>query len=255
MPGPRSIRAAKPLLARLLHRQSVGALTGRAAFLSHGVRSRNRLGATLPLLPQGGSGGLHGQPLGTYSAMGLRHELLDTHPRAMRRLRELRGQPIGEAGDGLVELLEHPARDLRVDAAMALGKARWRPAVPPLIERLRDPHPWVVAWAADALGKIGDKRAVPALSAVLERADATARVYAAQALGRIDHRTAVPSLIAALEDPKRGVFTESKDALERLVQPEDRQSLEQVANRLGRYRRRKLKRVFAVLEERQKSSL
>src|SRR5215207_5202007 len=38
----RSIRAAKALLARLLHRQSVGALTGRAAFPSHGVRSRNR---------------------------------------------------------------------------------------------------------------------------------------------------------------------------------------------------------------------
>jgi hypothetical protein len=30
----RSIRAAKPLLARLLHRQSMGALTGRAAFPS-----------------------------------------------------------------------------------------------------------------------------------------------------------------------------------------------------------------------------
>jgi hypothetical protein len=38
----RSIRAAKPLLARLLHRESVGALTGRAAFPSHGLRSRNR---------------------------------------------------------------------------------------------------------------------------------------------------------------------------------------------------------------------
>jgi hypothetical protein len=38
-----SIRAAKPLLARLLHTQSVGALTGRAAFASHGLRSRNRL--------------------------------------------------------------------------------------------------------------------------------------------------------------------------------------------------------------------
>jgi hypothetical protein len=31
-PRTRSIRAAKPLLARLLHRQSVGTLTGRAAF-------------------------------------------------------------------------------------------------------------------------------------------------------------------------------------------------------------------------------
>jgi hypothetical protein len=38
-----SIRAAKPLLARLLHRQSMGALSGRAAFPSHGLRSRIRL--------------------------------------------------------------------------------------------------------------------------------------------------------------------------------------------------------------------
>ena len=45
--GTRSIRAAKPLLARLLHRQSVGALTGRAAFPSHGLRSRNRLQGAL----------------------------------------------------------------------------------------------------------------------------------------------------------------------------------------------------------------
>lgn len=162
---------------------------------------------------------MHAQLLGTYSTTGLRHELLDTHPRAMRCLRDLRDQPIDEAGDGLVELLEHPARDLRVDAAMALGKARWRPAVPPLIERLQHPHPWVVAWAADALGKIGDKRAVPALSAVLESADATARVYAAQALGRIDHRTAVPSLIAALEDRSAGCSQKAKMRLSGLCIP------------------------------------
>ena len=40
--GTRRIRAATPLLARLLHRHSVGALTGRAASPSHGLRSRNR---------------------------------------------------------------------------------------------------------------------------------------------------------------------------------------------------------------------
>lgn len=187
--------------------------------------------------------------------VALRHEFLDTHPRAMRRLRELRDQPIDEAGEGLVELLGHPARDLRIDAARALGKARWRPAVPALMQRLEDPHPWVVAWPAHALGKIGDKKAVPALAAALERSDATARIYAAQALRRINHRTAVPSLLAALEDPKRAVFIESKDALERLVQPEDRAFLEQVVSRLGRYRRRKLKPVMAVLEEREKASV
>jgi HEAT repeat protein len=192
---------------------------------------------------------------GTLCNVALRHELLDTHPRAMRRLRELRDQPIDDAGEGLVALLEHPARDLRIDAARALGEARWRPAVPALIERLHDPHPWVVAWAADALGKIGDKDAVPALSAVLERADTASRVWATTALGRINHRTAVPSLLAALEDPKREVFTQSRYALERLVQPEDRQALEQVVSRIGRCRRRKLRAVIAVLEERERASL
>jgi hypothetical protein len=49
LPWTTSIRAAKPLLARLLHRQSMGALTGRATFPSHGLRSRNRLLAAVPL--------------------------------------------------------------------------------------------------------------------------------------------------------------------------------------------------------------
>jgi hypothetical protein len=43
----RSIRAAEPLLAPLLHRQSVGALTSRAPFPSHRLRSRNRLPGAL----------------------------------------------------------------------------------------------------------------------------------------------------------------------------------------------------------------
>src|SRR4051794_3989446 len=40
-----SICSAKPLLARLLRRQSTGALTGRDASPSNDLRSRNRLGA------------------------------------------------------------------------------------------------------------------------------------------------------------------------------------------------------------------
>jgi hypothetical protein len=58
LPGTRSIRAAKPLLARLLQRQSVGALTGRAAFPSHGLHSRNRLAAALPLVLRSSGYGL-----------------------------------------------------------------------------------------------------------------------------------------------------------------------------------------------------
>ena len=46
--------SARPRLSwpRRLHRQSIGALTGRAAFPSHGLRSRSRLAAALLALPQ-----------------------------------------------------------------------------------------------------------------------------------------------------------------------------------------------------------
>jgi hypothetical protein len=65
------------------------------------------------------------------------------------------------------------------------------------------------------------------------------------------HRAAVPALIGAFEDPSRAVFTEAREALETLVQPEDRKPLEQIARRIGRLRRRKLKALFSKLEERE----
>jgi hypothetical protein len=58
--GPRDLTGAldeeyprsQPLLALPLHRQSVGALIGRIAPSSHGLRSRNRLVAAMPLSPR-----------------------------------------------------------------------------------------------------------------------------------------------------------------------------------------------------------
>jgi HEAT repeat protein len=177
-------------------------------------------------------------------------DFADSQPQAMQRLRALRKLPIEDGGPGLIDLLGHSSHEVRSDAARALGKARWEPAVPRLLECLDDPHPHVVSWCADALGRIGDRDAIPGLAAVLQRADDTPRIYAAQALGRISHRAAVPALIGALEDPSRAVFKEARAALEALVQPEDRKPLKQIASRIGRSRRRKLKAVFEKLAER-----
>ena len=52
-----------------------------------------------------------------------------------------------------------------------------RPPVPPLVARLDDAHPHVVAWSAEALGRIGDRAA-----------DETPRIYAAQALEAVASR-------------------------------------------------------------------
>lgn len=82
--------------------------------------------------------------------MGLLNDLTDSHPRAMKRLRELRDQPIEQGGPGLTELLSHPAHEVREDAARALGNARWQPAQARLLECLDDAHPHVVTWAAYA---------------------------------------------------------------------------------------------------------
>jgi hypothetical protein len=102
-----SIRAAKPLLARHLHRQSMGALTGRAAFPSHGLRSRNRLEAAAPrrppgplLVPRGDSGRQLSRAVP--GAAG---------DRPTRRRGTGEGEPPGSAA--FVEI-ERPTRDLGV---------------------------------------------------------------------------------------------------------------------------------------------
>ncbi len=181
--------------------------------------------------------------------VGLLHDLTDSQPRAMKQLRSLRAQPIEAGGPGLVELLSHPSHEVRGDAARALGKAGWEPATPRLIECLDDPHPHVVAWSAEALGRIGSRDAVPRLAEVLDHEKDTPRIYAAQALRHINHRSGVPALIRALEDPSRAVFTEAREALEALAQPEDRVALERAASRIGHLRRRKLKRLLSRLRE------
>ena len=111
-------------------------------------------------------------------------------------------------------------RDLRLEAASALGCLRARKAVPPLIAGLKDSDPAFRARAAETLGRIGWERqmaqysawtttrgAIAPLAAALKDPDPRVRAAAARALTDIGSEAAVatPDLIAAMGDPAASV--------------------------------------------------
>ena len=137
---------------------------------------------------------------------------------------------------------------LRAEAVVYLGERRYAPAVPQLIELLRDADPGTRYLTAKALGQIGDEAeaAVPALLEALRgddmflRAGATGALIkigypavpgltialfddssavkraACKALGKIGNPRAVPALTNALKDANAGVRRLAQEALERI---------------------------------------
>jgi HEAT repeat protein len=105
-----------------------------------------------------------------------------------------------------------PSGAVREAAITALGKldpGEVRPAVPALIERLKDDYPGVRTAAAATLFRLGREavEAVSALRDVVEdtKNDRTTRVWAVHALGKIgapEASVALPALQKVLEDDK-----------------------------------------------------
>jgi len=91
------------------------------------------------------------------------------------------------------------------------------PAVPGLIEMLKDPDPRVRGLAASTFWGMGGKAraAAPALGEALSDPDPSFRTQVAMALENMgpDASEAVPALIKALADPDRGVRQASVKAL------------------------------------------
>ncbi len=134
---------------------------------------------------------------------------------AMRALGFCQDDKISAAIPILIECLGD--RDLRLEAAEALGKIAWgdREAIPRLIDGLKDPDPAYRATAAEAIGRIGwesqggmdgapsrARGAVTPLIAALKDPIPRVRQHAATALGDIGteaHR-AIPDLVALLKD-------------------------------------------------------
>ncbi|GAB4538534.1 MAG: hypothetical protein Kow0063_26440 [Anaerolineae bacterium] len=100
----------------------------------------------------------------------------------------------------LLQALASPEALVRQSAAEALGRLRYRAAVPQLISLLTDESPWVRHAAVRALGLIGDTQAVTPLVQCLKDSSPWVRRSAAYALGAMRIMQAVPHLLAALDD-------------------------------------------------------
>jgi hypothetical protein len=123
----------------------------------------------------------------------------------------------------LVSAVQHPVRDVRVDAAFLLAKQtnyKDAAAVPGLLDALNDEDVRLRAAACKALGEIGDGSAVAELLRVMVKdADSNIRWQATGALGKIG-QAAVPGLCAALRDEDWKVRRSAAEALWSMHEPE-----------------------------------
>ena len=111
----------------------------------------------------------------------------------------------------LIPLLSDKDEDVRWAAVVALGRTGSERAVEPLITLLKDED--VRRAAAVALGNIGSERAVDHLIPLLSDKDEDVRRAAAEALGDIGSERAVDHLIPLLEDEYEYVRREAAFAL------------------------------------------
>ncbi len=147
--------------------------------------------------------------------------------------------------------------EARAAAIVYLGEKRYAPAVPHLIELLREADPGTRYLSAKALGQIGDEAeaavptlldalrdndmflragitgalikigppAVPGLTKALFDPSSAVKRAACKALGKIGSERAVPALKFSLRDGNRGVRKFAREALERIDSPSAREAL------------------------------
>jgi HEAT repeat protein len=112
----------------------------------------------------------------------------------------------------LIELLKDDNSTIRSEAVKALVMLGTH-ALPALFSAIKDEDSKVCESVVEALGKIRHYFAVPFLIKVLKDGDPYVRKSAAEALGNIGHESAVPALIEALEDSEESVRLDAALAL------------------------------------------
>ncbi|HEX2906611.1 MAG TPA: HEAT repeat domain-containing protein [Phototrophicaceae bacterium] len=149
---------------------------------------------------------------------------MDSHNAEERRqaLKSLAQMNHPAAYAALVGAVQHPMRDVRVDAAFLLAKQtnhQERAAVPGLLDALHDEDVRLRTAAVKALGDIGDASAVPELLLIMNHdADGNIRWQASGALSKIGE-AAVPGLAAALKDEDWKVRRSAAEALSGMREP------------------------------------
>lgn len=155
--------------------------------------------------------------LGPRAVASLVHVLKAGNPRAqvyaMVGLKMLDEQ---SALEPVLDALESPHAEVRLEAVNTLWMLRNSAAVEPLIRHLQhDGDAEVKRGAASALGWLGDRRALSPLLVALEDRDWNLRQTAAYALGQLGDEQALPALRRSLSDPKPQVRKSVKSALSR----------------------------------------
>ena len=137
----------------------------------------------------------------------------DPDPRMRRYSCFLLGTLAGpDAVRGLISALHDPEKDVRGQAASALGEVGIA-ALPDLVPLLRDPE-WRVRYrAAEAIGAIHSDQAYQALVGTLADERDHVRYMAAKGLGRIGDRKAVDFLAPLLNDENPFVRKSAATAL------------------------------------------
>jgi HEAT repeat protein len=100
----------------------------------------------------------------------------------------------------LVEFLQAPDADLRLQSALALGLQKDVRAAPALIRALDDPNANVVYHAIEALGALRVRDACDALVAIAERRDFYLSFPAIEALGEIGDSRVAGNLVPLLQE-------------------------------------------------------
>ncbi|MBZ0315539.1 MAG: HEAT repeat domain-containing protein [Anaerolineae bacterium] len=104
---------------------------------------------------------------------------------------------------GLLDTLRDLKKYGRAAAALALGRIGDLTATPVLLDTLHDREAVVRKNVVEALGQIGDPTTTPALLSTLSDSDPYVRSETAKTLGILGNPSAVPSLIEALSDTER----------------------------------------------------
>ncbi|HEY6802356.1 MAG TPA: HEAT repeat domain-containing protein [Pyrinomonadaceae bacterium] len=100
----------------------------------------------------------------------------------------------------LIEFLNGPDPDLRMQAALAIGEQRDKRGVPPLLKAIQDENINVRFHAIEALGKLEDPAAATSLVAIAESGEFFLAFPALESLKAIGERSVAPRLLQLLSD-------------------------------------------------------
>lgn len=121
-----------------------------------------------------------------------------------------------QVGPTLVGLLRDEHWQVRVEAAVSIGKLNYQAALQPLVDATHDDFWQVREKAVDSLGKLGSPGAIPALGICARDPMSNLRKAAVGALGAIAHDDGRPFIEAAMDDPDPDVRKLARWAISKL---------------------------------------